>query len=275
MKLNKTMIKKVCKGLATAGLAVVMLVSLARLPELHRRILRDKVGAKVYKMTPGDGTFSGGTGFAVKATSGTTYIVTNDHVCKGVGIDGSILVTDVDGKSMKRQIIEESEYTDLCIVEAPPGVEGLTLGSAPDIGDWVYAVGHPALRDNTLTQGEIIETEDISIPEGPMSWINPETGEEEVIDEADGGITEEMCSAPKNTKEYIEIQSFFFSATVKYCFTVTRDAYNTNMQIQGGSSGSPVVNYWGNVIAVVFAGDRMGWGSFVSHKDLVDFLKNH
>jgi hypothetical protein len=123
----------------------------------------------------------------------------------------------------------------------------------------------------TLSRGEVIGREDIEIFNGIISILNPETKKFEPT----GKISEKECSLPKNRIVEGNIQMFIFVMRAKVCLTVTEGAYRTNMVIQPGSSGSPIVNFWGNVVGVVFAGDRAMWGSTVSQKDLVKFLKNY
>ena len=253
---------------------VTMLYLSARAPEMHGHWLRHSVGSKVYTIrdNPRSG---GGTGFAIKAPSGETYILTNDHVC-GVSSDKqTVLVQNDDGLSMRRRILARADFTDLCLIEGIPGVEGLKLGSAPMIGQIVAAVGHPALMPITLSRGEIISQEDIMILEGPISFINPDTGKEELVPADRGGISPEQCSQPKNRQVEDVIDFGFFQLKVKLCAIVTQGAYRTNMLIQPGNSGSPIVDFWGNVVGVVFAGDRQMWGIDVRQQDVAKFLENY
>lgn len=244
----------------------------ARSPELHGQYLRSKVGSKVYTIRDSDRS-GGGTGFAIKAPSGITYIMTNDHVC-GVSSDGqTVQVSNENGLKMRRSIIARSEFSDLCLIEGVPRVEGLSIGAEPMIGQIVASVGHPSLMPITLSRGEVISAEDIPIAIGAISVVNPETQKEEIIPKERGGIPYDQCLLPKHRQVYQDYPLLFFTVKVRFCVAVTLGAYRTNMQIQPGSSGSPVVNFWGQVVGVVFAGDRLMWGSAVSHKDLVEFLK--
>lgn len=249
----------------------------ARAPEFHGYWLRSKVGSKVYTIRDNDNS-GGGTGFAIKAKSGASYILTNDHVCE-VSKDGvNVLVSNEEGLHLKRKIIERSDFTDLCLIEGVPGVEGLDIGDDPAIGQIIASVGHPSLMPITLSKGEIISTTDISISAGiiAIQKIN-QNGEKEWehIPKAEGGISEEECSGPKFSIEEGVIPIFIFAIPAKICVVTTYGAYLTNMVIQPGSSGSPIVNFFGNVVGVVFAGDRMGWGAAVSYQDLTDFLSHY
>jgi len=255
-------------------ICTVMLYMAVRAPEMHGHWLRHSVGSKVYliKDNPRSG---GGTGFAIKAPSGETYILTNDHVC-GVSSDKqTVLVQNDYGLSMRRRILARADFTDLCLIEGIPGVEGLKLGSAPMIGQIVAAVGHPALMPITLSRGEIISQEDIMIMEGPISVIDPDTGKEVQIPVDRGGITPEQCSRAKNRQVEDVLDFGFFQLKVKFCINVTEGAYRTNMLIQPGNSGSPIVDFWGNVVGVVFAGDGHMWGIDVKQQDVAKFLENY
>jgi S1-C subfamily serine protease len=265
---------KVAANVAKALVIIIGIVYLAaRAPEMHGQWLRSYVGSRVYTIrdNPKSG---GGTGFAIKAPSGATYILTNDHVC-GVSKDGqTVLVQNDEGLSMKRRILARADFTDLCLIEGIPGVEGLSLGSEPMIGQIVAAIGHPALMPITLSRGEIITATDIMILEGPISFIDQD-GKEQQVPANRGGITPEQCSLPKNRIMNDILDFGFFQIKVKLCVIVTKGAYRTNMLIQPGNSGSPVVNFWGNVVGVVFAGDRQMWGIDVSQPDVKEFLKNY
>jgi S1-C subfamily serine protease len=242
-------------------------------PELHGQWLRHSVGSKVYTIKDKVGG-GGGTGFAIKAPSGSSYILTNDHVC-GVSSDKqTVLVENEAGLSMRRRILVKSDFTDLCLIEGVPGVEGLKVGSEPMIGQIVAAVGHPSLMPITLSRGEIITKEDVMVMAGPISATGPDGSVQLAPPEA-GGITAAQCSMKKNRQIDQDLDLGFFVLKIKYCINVTEGAYRTNMLIQPGSSGSPVVNFWGDVVGVVFAGDRAMWGIDVSQKDVVKFLENY
>lgn len=266
-------LKLVVKYVVTSAMIVSLLVLATRAPELHGRLIRQYVGNKVYLIT-NDLHRGSGTGFAMKAPSGQSYIVTNDHVCEVSNDKENLVVIDREGNEMRRRIIYKSTFSDLCLVEGLPGVEGLSLGSEPDIGQIIASVGHPSGYDITLSRGEIIQRQDVFIAEGPISVFG-EDGKEEQISEEEGGISEANCKKQKNKVEIAETNFGFFTVKVKWCLNQTEKAYFTNMLIQPGSSGSPAVNFWGNVVGVVFASDRAGWGITVSHKDLTKLLKNY
>lgn len=259
--------------------AALVLFIAVQAPQIHNYYIRSKVGSKVYKIT-GKSLYSGGTGFQIKASSGTSYIVTNAHVCE-VSPDGKrVMVSNDDGLAIWRNIEYVSEYSDLCLIQGLPGVEGLTLGSAPGKGQIVEAVGHPSLMPITVSKGEVIGAEDIYIPDAVV--VDPKNKDD--VDMADmlmipenRIVTPEQCSLPKNEiKE--KIIGYMWTGqpvAIKICYDVTRAAYLSNMVIQPGNSGSPVVNMWGDVVGVVFAGDRAGWGIAVSFQDLKQLLNNY
>jgi hypothetical protein len=116
--------------------------------------------------------------------------------------------------------------------------------------------------------------ETIAIPKGPISQILSD-GSEKLAPAEYGGILEQDCRLPKNEIDVKEINMMFMVIKIKQCINVTYRAYITNMLIQPGSSGSPAVNFWGNVVGVVFATDSAGWASVVSYDDLRDLLKKY
>lgn len=241
------MIKKVIR---TATAVYLILVVSINYPNWHRMYLRNSTQKSVVKITNKLGN-SGGTGFHIKSPSGKVYILTNGHVCE-LSQDGIIFITDDYNRQIPRQIIEESDITDLCLIEALPDYKGyLTVGSESELGDIVYPIGHPALMPTTMSQGEVIGFNEISVLTGI------------ILSQEDA----DKCSAPKNKIEKAET----FLGTLEFC-TIHIKAGMTNSQILPGSSGSPVVNYWGHLTGVIFAGNAANWGFYVTLKDVKEFL---
>lgn len=219
-------------------------------PEIHYNYIRNKVQKTTVLVTNKDKT-SGGSGSHVIAPSGKVYILTNAHVCS-VGQDGIVYITDDYGRTIPRRILEVSDFTDLCLVEPLPNYHGaLKLGSNVSPGQIVASVGHPSLMPTTMSRGEIIGESEVDVLD---HVINP-------LDETD------TCNLPKNRI----IQGGFFGLT-KYCVIHVK-ANLTNVIILPGNSGSPQVDFWGNLNGVFFAGNRANWGLSITLKDVKEFLR--
>lgn len=270
------------KSLAYAGMMyalvlasiLVMSIGILKLPEAHNKYIRASVGSKVYMIRDSKRS-GGGTGFAVQGPSGQNYILTNDHVCD-VSSDRLTVLVSGDEGSMRRRIIARDENSDLCLVEGLPGVKGLSVASSgPTLGDDLMVVGHPMLKPKHISHGELIGRQDISLWMGPISFWNPQTKREEIIPKEDGGIPAKECQMNKHSQEWQTFDMLFFVVRVKICIMTVKKAYNTAVVIHPGNSGSPVVNFWGNVTGVAFAGDDSNWGYMVSLEDINAFLKNY
>lgn len=259
----------------TVAMICLLCVAVLKLPEMQNKWTRATVGSKVYMVRDSEQS-GGGTGFAVKAPSGQSYIMTNDHVC-AVSKDGrTVLISGSEG-SMRRNIISHDENSDLCLIEGMPGVEGLELAwLPPTAGDTITIVGHPLLMPLHVEKGEMMSVTDVSVMMGPISVINPRTGQSEQIPVEEGGILPEQCSMKKNKQIVVDVDLLFFILKVKVCVLEVKGAYQTAVTGHPGNSGSPVVNFWGNVTGVLFAGDdETNWSYMVPLKDLKAFLKNY
>ena len=275
LKLKLQKLASKAKELTLSALAIVLIVSglgylVLKAPEIHGMYLRQEVGSKVY-MIQGKLNGGGGTGFAVQAPSGQHYIVTNSHVCEGALSQSedktSLLVTNQKGQSMRRRVIENSDFTDLCLLEGLPGVKGLQLAGEPHQGETSYVVGHPRLRPMSVSKGEIVGATDVPI----LAYIMPGNA---IIDMMAPHLVnkEGKCDAPKNKIEEIK-ETMIGPITI--CLNVTKAAYMSTIVIFGGNSGSPMVNLWGNVQGVAFATDDTNWGYIVSLSDLTRFLARY
>jgi S1-C subfamily serine protease len=272
--------KRLIKDVTEAALLVTLMVAtmgymMVKGPEIHGQYLRSKVGSKVY-MIKGKMNGGGGTGFSLRAPSGTTYVVTNSHICEYVRKDSedgqSVLVID-DELVMRRRIVAISDKTDLCLIEGLPGVDGLSLGDAPSIGEVVATIGHPRLRPLSISRGEIVGFQDVQIFDYVMKSGNDKL--DEMFDAKDGA-----CDMPKNKIEHQHVTISMFGiplaeVDVNICTIVTKNTYMSTVTIYGGNSGSPVVNFFGNVIGVMFATDDTNWGFIVSNQDLRNFISKY
>jgi S1-C subfamily serine protease len=273
--LAKKMAEFVVSYAVMSVLIVAAIFISLKAPEVHNFWQRSKVGSKVYMIRDHEDG-GGGTGFAVRAPSGTSYILTNDHVC-GVSKDGlTVLVTNEDGDSIRRRIIAHDQDSDLCLVEGLPGVEGLALASrSPRNGEILTVIGHPHLLPLSLTKGEIVGTEDVSIVMGPISVQDPEDNKWKDIPADKGGIAADKCTGGKYSQQDIDFPLIFFTVKVKMCVVTVKDAYITSDIVYPGNSGSPSVNFFSQVNGVVFSTDSTGWARMVSLSDLKDFIKSY
>ncbi len=240
------MLKKIKSGLfklALLGLFYGTGYVQLRSSQYHSDFIRSYVGSKVVKIINEEKN-AGGTGFFVKANSGEVYLMTNAHVC---GREGEKIVNvELPGndRMVQLKIIEVSEVTDLCLVEAPKYIKsGLSIASDVNLGEEISIVGHPKLMPLTETKGQFIGYLDILMPLhlGPCE---SETATNQTYPTMFGAV----C-----------VQKMHVGATTVLALH--------------GNSGSPTVNYKGQVVGVLFAGDdKDNWGVTIGLKDVKDFL---
>ncbi len=253
---------------------IILLIMLV--PFMHKRWIRSYVGNKVVKLIGMGGL---GTGFHITAPSGKTYILTNFHVCWLADKEKKMLAVSNHGVQ-KVKVIKRSTFTDLCLLTPMKEHTGLTLSIPPYSNQHVAVIGHPYGLQQTLSEGNVIGPNqakllfgyiDIHIKEkeckGPMFEIIP-------VSMFDQGrrqfefipfLEEERLIA--NTPEVVQQQ--------RGC-VMTVANYMTNVQVLGGNSGSPVVDFYGNLVGVVFASyGEASWMAMVRIQDVKKFLERY
>lgn len=247
------------------GLTIILLSSFVFLffsvagPSMYENYLRAKVGQVVIKVIKDSRAVSGGTGFIVKAASGQSYILTNYHVCamNGQKIGDLVLATTPDeSRQMYRKIIDISQDADLCLVETIPGLKGVDLAGSYAVGDDLAVIGHPLLNPLTVSRGRIMSKKIIQV----LFEYN---------------LTQEDCEGRGRRFHFADLSSNIMAAfmgVTSACFTQDL-ALETNAETYPGNSGSPVVNIYGNLIGVLFAGNGDDhWGYIVPLEQVRDFL---
>lgn len=242
--------------------------------EIHKLYLRWHVGTRTFKVLGGPKQ-GGGTGWQTRLESGKDVIITNRHVCMMPKQRAKqVYIVSNDGKYKQwHKIIKISDKADLCAIEGVKNLKGIKIAkSGPYVGEQVYSVGHPALMPQTVMVGEISGASDVKIFEGILG-VQQADGEWIPVPKEMGGISRKECNLKlhKITNEVLDFG--FFKVKVKTCWAVETKAYHTNMLGQGGNSGSAVVDFKGDAIGVLFAGDRAGWVRLVSWDRLSEFLK--
>jgi S1-C subfamily serine protease len=222
---GNSMLKAVFKLILSATLGMFVLFG-ANLKDYY---YRNQIGGNVVRIYNLENT-SGGTGFHIKTKTGNMYILTNKHVCELANKENEVLV-EQNKKQEVRKVLKKYEDHDLCLVQAMEGHTGyVEIAKDEEVGEDIIVVGHPGLRPLTLSHGEHIG----------HRWLQL-TSLVDTPEQCEGELREDPM-AMLLFRKFVCIESFYSGSI--------------SSPIYGGNSGSPVVNKWGRLVGVVFAGNR-------------------
>lgn len=222
------MLKTIKSAITSIVLAGTIVFGAIIAPQLHNHYLRWEVGESVVQVLLPD-AIGGGTGFAIKGKSGKEYIMTNKHVCGVADANGNVRIKS-GGKFYTRKVMYRDSVHDLCLIQGIKGLAPITIGSNQNVGEYQYVIGHPGLRDLTTSVGEYIGRTTVQL----------------IIEAA----TRQQCDG--KVYELSPFQQLFMG--MEFVCLKSYEALSTSAVIYGGNSGSPVVNVWGNLVGVAFAG---------------------
>lgn len=236
------MIKTTTKVMAVSVVAAVLGLTFGE--QAYHSYMRYKLERGVV-MINNEVVGTGGSGWIYRNEGNHTEIITNAHVCEISATRGIPLY--VDGHLFEISKIWDKH--DLCygtVTPALPGKSALTIRSRPLYkGEIVLAAGHPRLRPFTLTKGEVIDTA-LTIY-----------------------LATSLVSDPKQCEAGTKVAKVLFFYACLTPFTST----STTALIQPGNSGSPLVDNFGQVVGVIFAGDSQGRGEAVPLSYLKQFIQ--
>ncbi len=227
------MLKKILVTVGKGTALAVMLSTFVALSALtFESYIYDYKGSSVVKITRTSAARSGGTGFAIKAPSGKSYTLTNAHICR---MGQNLVAHKQNGEMQAVKVIKIYPKHDLCIMTAVAGLRPLKIASNIQKHERLWLIGHPSLRDATLESGHFVGPTTIRLQSKCSSKHQK--------------AVNAILTKNPNLIGIIVAQQYQF----RYC-TKQMTANHINNIAYGGNSGSPVLNMFGNVVGVLYAG---------------------
>lgn len=242
--------KRITENLIILAATVVAFVAGAfmvlKAPQYHSDYIRGKTAISVALLHDAQDN-ARGSGFAIRY-KGMQLVISNDHVCEV--LDDRVRA-DINGKSVILGKTNFLSSVDLCILSVASksvNLQGLKLASSWRLGQEVMVVGHPAVMPFTLNRGQIIslaESLTLRYPIfNPIDYLN--------------------CIKHPGTEAIQHLG-------MTLCISKAMSLYTTVLGLPG-NSGSALIDFWGDVVGVVYAGNRANWLIAVPLEDLVSVL---
>ena len=222
----KNFLKKLAAVIVTSA---TLVFSVAYAPQAHNDYLRWKTEDSIVKVL--NYGIGGGTGFSIKGKSGKSYIMTNKHVCFGAA-NNVVGIQNKNEAAILKNIVHIDNEHDLCLIEGDEKFPALSLGSDLRIGEFNYIVGHPGGRDLTVFSGEYTGNKNVRI-------LDSIKNKEDCVGEL-----------------YIFEGIMQFIYGMEFACIRTYESLGLTTNSYPGNSGSPVLNKFGNVVGVLFAGSN-------------------
>jgi S1-C subfamily serine protease len=214
---------------------------------IHEQTLFNYMNPKVVKVT-NLAEQGSGTGSQVRLPSGNNIILTNRHVCELRDEDGLMTLIDFAGVRHRRPVLKIDTEHDLCAIAAiDVKGEAIRIGDPLIVSDHVFVVGHPRGRATSLTSGQIVELN----YKATINYGSPRPGEvcwgESVSLDA---ILDKMGVTDPNMRQFMKMLLGYQDFCMK-----TLNSTVTTAPGEPGNSGSPVVDFYGRLIGVLYAGE--------------------
>jgi S1-C subfamily serine protease len=109
---------------------------------------------------------SGGSGVILQSEQDHSLILTNKHVCEGIGPEG-VVHDSGHKKHMINSMMLDSRH-DLCLIRVAGDlqIDVVLASKAPQPADDLVIVGHPRLLPTIITKGHFSDTTIISVLDG-------------------------------------------------------------------------------------------------------------
>lgn len=226
----------------------------------HAQKLLEQVRPSLVTLRNPSNLQSGGTGFAVKGASGTTYTLTNAHICEMT--QGDYIVAKngpADNRGTRVFPLEITHETDLCIATAVPGLQPLEVADTVNISkQHVYIVGYPLLNPLSVSEGNL----------AGLEYLTLEYCENKLIS---GNGYMLLPAMPGSNRDPLD---GMYEVDERECVRSLWAAMSTARSFPG-NSGSPTLDEDGKIVGVLFGGSGRGVSASVPLSEVKKFLSRY